>query len=106
MAGGILLVVCGRLEVWVKPNHLSDERVTLFLNLFSCAIFACVQPLPFTVVDWLWRGGPKNGRQKRTEASLIPFLKCCFVISDMLHELPKANQTIFILKREQVKEFP
>lgn len=66
-ADEILLVVCRRFKVGVKPDHLSDERVTLFLDLFPRAILARVQPLPLAVVDRLRRGGPKMATGKKKD---------------------------------------
>lgn len=33
-----ILIICRRLKVRVESDHLSDEGVTLLLNLLSCAI--------------------------------------------------------------------
>lgn len=73
MEDGNLLVICRRLEVGVKPDHLGDERVTLLLDLLPRAILARVQPLALAVVDGLRGGGPENGRQKRAKNIIDTF---------------------------------
>lgn len=76
--------------------------MTLLLDLLPRAILARVQPLPFAVVDGLWRGGPTNGdrREQRHHGYLV--FSCWLVISDTLRELPKANQTTLKLQWEQI----
>lgn len=41
-SGGWRLVVCRGLEVRVESNHFSDKRMSLLLELLSCAILAGV----------------------------------------------------------------
>lgn len=77
-SGGWRFVICRRFKVRVESNHLSDEGMTLLLNLLSCTILTGVQPLALAVVDGLRRRRPVLRVNRDSQVSCTQFTSQVF----------------------------